>query len=538
MLGRPLALASQIRRPGLTCNTTSTFQSVSLRRWQTTRVRFAPSPTGDLHLGGLRTALFNYLFARHAGESGRFILRIEDTDQKRTVPGATERLIDILHWAGITPDEGPGIPNCPHGPYIQSQRTDIYRQYADLLLQQGAAYQCFCSPERLVQYREGQVKAGKPPVYDKRCSHLSRRTVEENLRQGIPFTVRLRFPGDLKVVPDGVYGNVKVNPHVSDDAILLKSDGYPTYHLANVVDDHLMGITHVLRGEEWLDSTAKHMALYRALGWTMPQFVHLPLLLNSDGTKLSKRTGDVHVEKLRAKGYLPEALVNYTVQLGWWSGTTQDVFTMSELIDQFSLEGINTSNPTVAYEKLDWLNKQHFRMQWQSPSGIQKARLLQTFRDQTTAILPHCNVSDAFLTGAVDLFQDRIVKMTDFPEVAMVCFTDPDFSVERLDSATLEVAQHPDTFVVARTTLEMISAGASSEKSEPARDATFWKVLPKQLVKQTQLKKKTVLRSLRCALTGVMTGPSIVDLMALLGTEECVRRLGIFLSTASPSSPA
>ncbi|KAJ1656617.1 Glutamate--tRNA ligase mitochondrial [Dispira simplex] len=480
------------------------FQNVSLRRWQTTRVRFAPSPTGDLHLGGLRTALFNYLFARHAGESGRFILRIEDTDQKRTVPGATERLIDVLQWAGITPDEGPGIPNCLHGPYTQSQRTNIYRRYADQLLQQGAAYRCFCSPERLVQYREGQVNAGKPPVYDKRCSHLSRHTVEENLRQGIPFTVRLRFPGDLKVIPDRVYGNVKVNPHVSDDAILLKSDGYPTYHLANVVDDHLMGITHVLRGEEWLDSTAKHMALYRALGWTMPQFVHLPLLLNADGTKLSKRTGDVHVEKLRAKGYLPEALVNYTVQLGWWSGTTQDIFTMSELINRFSLEGINTSSPTVTYEKLDWLNKQHFRLQWQSQSGTQKAQLLQTFRDQTIAMFPNFSLTDTFLTGAVNLFQDRIVKMTDFPGVAVVCFTDPDFTMERLDPVTREVAQHPDTFAVARATLEILTAGDDCGEKQPDCDAKFWKELPKQLVKQTQLKKKTVLRSLRCALTSVM----------------------------------
>ncbi|RKP36361.1 hypothetical protein BJ085DRAFT_42524 [Dimargaris cristalligena] len=363
----PARQTAQSPRPTTTALPTSDSPS------PTPRVRFAPSPTGQLHLGGLRTALFNFLFARHTG--GQFIVRIEDTDRKRLVPGATEGLLEALRWAGLKYDEGPDIKNSsPYGPYIQSERTELYQKYAHELVDRDRAYRCFCSSERLDHLREIQARSGLAPAYDRRCSHLSRAAIDTQLSQGVPYTIRLRFPSPLttphlRAVPDLVYGPVPVNPHLTDDAVLLKSDGLPTYHLANVVDDHHMRITHVLRGEEWLSSTAKHMALYEALGWDAPQWVHLPLLLNADGSKLSKRSGDVHVDGLRQAGYLPEALVNYVALLGWspplvHAGESANVFSLAELVDAFALENINTSKPTIDYAKLDWLNKLHYRQIW------------------------------------------------------------------------------------------------------------------------------------------------------------------------------
>ncbi|RUP43341.1 hypothetical protein BC936DRAFT_137322 [Jimgerdemannia flammicorona] len=296
------------------------------------RVRFAPSPTGNLHLGGLRTALFNYLLAKKAG--GTFILRIEDTDRTRFVEGATEKLISALSWAGLDFQEGPGKDG-GHPPYVQSQRIETYSQHAHHLLESGSAYRCFCTPERLQHVRDAAREAGRDSSYDRRCLLLSRQEVEENLSQGMPFTVRLLTPDGVTHVDDLVYGHVEFSNAVLDDTILIKSDGYPTYHMANVVDDHLMGITHVLRGEEWLSSTPRHILLYRAFDWTPPSFVHLPLLLNADRSKLSKRSGDVHVEDYVRRGYLPEALVNFVALLGWSPREDgKEVMRMEELVEE------------------------------------------------------------------------------------------------------------------------------------------------------------------------------------------------------------
>lgn len=282
------------------------------------RVRYAPSPTGFLHLGGLRTALYNHLFAAQRG--GAFVLRIEDTDRTREVPGAAESLLTALEWCGVTPDEGPGRIGGPHGPYVQSERLDIYKDHVDTLLDSGWAYRCFCTADRLEALRRDQRARGLPSLYDRACLGLDKDEVERRVAAGEPHVVRLKVPPGASVVQDAVWGETRFPHSVIDDQVLLKSDGYPTYHLASVVDDHLMRISHVIRGEEWLSSTPKHQLLYEAFGWDAPQFVHLPLLLNADRSKLSKRQGDVAVEDYARKGYLPEALVNFVALLGWRPG--------------------------------------------------------------------------------------------------------------------------------------------------------------------------------------------------------------------------
>jgi glutamyl-tRNA synthetase len=323
------------------------------------RVRFAPSPTGYLHVGGLRTALYNYLYAKKNG--GKFILRIEDTDRNRLVEGAIENLIKTLHWVGLEYDEGPDKGG-EYGPYIQSERLDIYKKYTDQLVQEKKAYYCFCSAERLAEVREQQQKEGFQPKYDKHCLHLSPSEAEEKLKSGAPYVIRMNIEPDQHIiVEDVIRGKVEFNSSIVDDQVLLKSDGFPTYHLANVVDDHLMKITHVIRGEEWLSSTPKHVLLYQFFGWEIPVFAHLPLLLNPDKSKLSKRQGDVAVEDYRAKGYSKEALINFVALLGWNAGDDREFYYLNELAEHFSLERVNKSGAVFNVEKLNWLNAEHLR---------------------------------------------------------------------------------------------------------------------------------------------------------------------------------
>ena len=322
------------------------------------RVRFAPSPTGFVHLGSLRTALYNYLFARH--HNGTFILRIEDTDQARYTEGAVENLLTTLQWAGLDYDEGPE-KNGSYGPYYQSQRRDIYNKYVDQLLTAGNAYRCFCSAERLQKIREAQIASKETPKYDGLCRNLSVQE-SEGRAANESFVVRLKIPESGEtIVRDIIRGEVIFQNELIDDQVLIKSDGFPTYHLANVVDDHLMQISHVIRGEEWLLSMPKHILLYDYLGWEKPQFAHLPLLLNEDRSKLSKRQGDVAVEDYRKKGYLPQALVNFVALLGWNRGDDQEMFSLEELVESFSLERVSKAGAIFNREKLDWMNGIYLR---------------------------------------------------------------------------------------------------------------------------------------------------------------------------------
>jgi len=371
------------------------------------RVRFAPSPTGYLHIGGLRTALYNYLFAKN--QNGKIILRIEDTDRKRFVEGAVENLLKTLDWAGIDFDEGPEFSG-ENGPYFQSQRLDIYKKYAEELISKDLAYYCFCTPDRLKTLREKQQAQKLPQAkYDKLCLNLSKQEIDDNLNSNVAKVVRLNVNPDQKIIFDDVIrGRVEFDSNNIDDQVLIKSDGFPTYHLANVVDDHLMGITHVIRGEEWLSSTPKHVLLYDYLGWEKPVFAHLPLLLNPDKSKLSKRQGDVAVEDYRDKGYLKEALINFVALLGWNPGDEQEFFTMEELINKFTLERVHKAGAVFNVEKLNWLNAEHLRSK-------PNEELLLMLKDE----LAKSNFKDKFLNDdylllIIEAMKPRVIFVNEF----------------------------------------------------------------------------------------------------------------------------
>lgn len=328
--------------------------------------RFAPSPTGFLHVGGLRTALYSYLLAKKSG--GRFILRIEDTDRARTVPGGVENILTSLSWAGVNPDEGvilrdgEASESGANGPYTQSHRLEIYKKYADELVAKGNAYYCFCTADRLAQVKEDRQANKLPPGYDGHCKNLSKEEVENKLKNGDNHVIRLAMPDDgVCTFHDLIRGEVSFKYSDVDDQVLLKSDGFPTYHLAVVVDDHHMQVSHVVRGEEWISSTPKHIYLYECLGWTPTLFAHLPLLLNSDRSKLSKRQGDVAVLDYKEKGYLPEALLNFVAFLGWNPGDEREMFTLDELVSEFSLEKVNKAGAVFNIEKLDWYNREYLK---------------------------------------------------------------------------------------------------------------------------------------------------------------------------------
>ena len=329
------------------------------------KVRFAPSPTGFVHIGSLRTALYNYLFAKRMG--GEYLLRVEDTDQTRLVEGAIENMLQAMKWAGVNHTEGVMldengniVQKGENGPYIQSERLDIYKKYIQELLDNGKAYYCFCTKERLDEVREKQKEAGETPRYDGHCRDLTEEEVQAKIAAGEPYVIRLRLPENHVIkFNDLVRGETEFNTNDLDDQVLIKTDGFPTYHFAVVVDDHLMEITHVIRGEEWLSSTPKHVYLYEAFGWEPTTFVHLPNILNKEKKKLSKRHGDVAVEDFKKKGYLPEGLVNYVALVGWSPEDNQEIFSMEELENAFSIDRVSKSCGVFDTEKLNWVN-QHY----------------------------------------------------------------------------------------------------------------------------------------------------------------------------------
>ena len=326
---------------------------------QTVRTRFAPSPTGFMHIGNLRTALYEYLIAR--ANEGQFILRIEDTDQERYVEGAMDVVFDTLKTTGITFDEGPGVGGA-YGPYIQSQRRSIYKQYALMLVASGHAYYCFCTKERLESLKSGSQQLGAALNYDRHCRNLSAKEVQANLAAGIPYVIRQKAPTEGSTTfTDAVYGEITVENKTLDDQVLLKSDGLPTYNFANVVDDHLMKITHVVRGNEYLSSTPKYNQLYEAFGWEIPTYIHLPPVMKDAHNKLSKRNGDASFQDLTAKGYLPEAILNYIALLGWSPGGSEEFFTLAQMEKIFTIDGISKSPAIFDIEKLKWMNGEYIR---------------------------------------------------------------------------------------------------------------------------------------------------------------------------------
>lgn len=468
----------------------------------TVRTRFAPSPTGFLHVGGLRTALFNYLFARRHG--GKFILRIEDTDQARYVEGATEQLLASLKWAGLQYDEGPDIGG-EHGPYIQSQRLEIYRQHAEKLLQSGHAYYCFCTAEELEAMRQHQAARGLTPKYDGTCRRLSPEEVSQKLAANIPRVVRMKMPLEGEtVVEDLIRGTVTFQNELIDDQILLKSDGFPTYHLANVVDDHLMGITHIIRGEEWLLSVPKHIQLYKSFGWEPPQMAHLSLLLNPDRSKLSKRQGDVAVEDYRDKGYLPQALINFVALLGWNPGTDREIFSLEELIKEFSLERVNKAGAVFDLAKLNWMNGHYLRQL----SEDEAVAFLTPFLQKAGA-----DVSDAEKTRKIiRAVYQKINRGDEVYAAAAIFYHD---TLEIREPEALEHLKTP----AAKTVLE---AFLKKAQALDRLDMDTFRQAMKEVQQETGVKGQELWKPLRVALTGMISGPELPAVIEVFGKEKAL----------------
>ena len=470
------------------------------------RTRFAPSPTGFLHVGGLRTALYNYLLSKKEG--GAFVLRIEDTDQSRKVEGAVQNIIDTLAWAGIQYDEGPGREgDC--GPYIQSQRINLYQKYANQLVEEQKAYYCFCSPERLREVREKQSAAKLTTSYDRHCRDLRREEVAEKLKNGEQHVIRMKVPleGELTFT-DIIRGSVTIAHKVLDDQVILKSDGYPTYHLAVVVDDHFMKITHVIRGEEWLSSTPKHVILFNHFGWDIPQFAHLPLLLNPDKSKLSKRQGDVAVEDYRKKGYLKEALVNFVAFLGWNPGGERELFTLEELSKEFSLERVGNSGAVFNIEKLDWLNFEYLRKKTD-------ADLLQSLREQLQLSgLDGRQYADAYLMNVIAAMRERVTFVKDFVEKSPYFFQAP----IQYDADTVKKRWKQESPVQLKE-LAMEFSRMQETKKEDFEAALH------RAAASMKITNSDLIHPLRLAVSGMGSGPGLFDILSIIGKEETIARI-------------
>ena len=478
-------------------------------------VRFAPSPTGYLHVGSLRTALYNYLIARQSG--GRFILRVEDTDQKRYVSGAVESLIKTLALVGLNYDEGPLfedgkiIERGNSGPYLQSQRTEIYRKYAQELIDKDLAYYCFCDEKVLEEMKSEQEKHKEAPRYDGRCRNLSASEVADKIKAGLSYVIRLKIPQNETVTfTDEIRGEISFNTSTIDDQVLIKSDGFPTYHLANVVDDHLMGVTLVIRGDEWLPSTPKHILLYKNLGWNPPQFAHLPLILNPDKTKLSKRQGDVAVEDYLNKGYLPEALINFIAFLGWNPGDEREIFSLEELVKEFSLVKVGKAGAVFNLEKLDWLNGHYLRQL--SPENL-ISKCLPYFEKKIRQEFP-----EEYLKKIILLQQERLKKFSDVNDGIEFFFKDKlDYSAEMLiwKKSTAE------------ETLKNLSLLEEIFNQLSENDFNLEKLNTKILPLAQERGVGSVMWPLRVALSGQQNSPGPLEIASILGKEKTLSRLKI-----------
>lgn len=475
------------------------------------RVRLAPSPTGEVHIGTLWLAQFNWLFARQHG--GAFVLRIEDTDQKRFVAGSADRVYEALDWLGLAPDEG-SREGGPVGPYVQSQRLTFYREAAERLIRSGHAYYCFCSAERLDQVRAAQTAAKLPPRYDKHCATLTLDEAERRRGAGESATIRLRLPSTGTVtLHDLIRGEVTFRYDQLDDSVIMKSDGFPTYHLAVVVDDHAMQISHVFRAEEWLPSAPKHLFLYEALGWDVPAFAHFPLILGTDRSKLSKRHGATSALAFRDQGYLPEAMRNFLILMGWHPKGEAEVLTTDEMIAQFKLDEVHSAGAIFDQTKLDWLNGLYIRQL--SPAGLQER--LEPFWHRPTD-----QVSPAWLTAAVQLIQDRLVKLSDIDHLINFVFPSVwDKELATFDRSGLRPKKGTDDLVISSLTwaAEWLAAYAGAWSAGALKPAML------AAIAAAGKKNGDVLWPLRVALSLRPASPDVFDLLALLGPAESQRRI-------------
>ncbi|KAK0125415.1 Glutamate--tRNA ligase mitochondrial [Cadophora gregata] len=556
--------------------------SHALRNEGPARTRFAPSPTGYLHLGSLRTALFNYLVAKATG--GQFLLRIEDTDQKRTIPDAEARLFEDLEWAGIEWDEGPKIGG-PFGPYNQSQRTALYREHAEKLLESGNAYRCFCTPERLFALAQHRAKLGLPPDYDRACTHVPREESDDRASKGESHVIRLKVPDKYPVYNDLVYGLVRQRGDFTsiprsqgkglgafgsyDDPILLKSDGFPTYHLANVVDDHLMEITHVIRGSEWMSSTPKHLAMYQAFGWEPPAFAHVGLLLDKNKQKLSKRTGSIDISSYRELGIFPETLTNFVALLGWSHNVGRDIMSMKDLIRNASMK-YTRGDSIVGFEKLDFLQKRHAAryasMPEESDNFLHSLRhlavkpIVKLLDERLTkqdlpvySTYPAGEAREDFISSILHIDAQNYTNPSDYiernthffiaPTLSEISVSIPSFKLHKVP-AGIPYVPEPETMMLFQGIVEITD---DDWRSEVIRDRISWIIkqgaefslaalneergseaigMTEELDKvMSKAWTKLVHGYLRWAVAAGKPGPDGAEMMSILGRRETVSRL-------------
>ncbi|MEA1926134.1 MAG: glutamate--tRNA ligase [Patescibacteria group bacterium] len=504
---------------------------------QNIRTRFAPSPTGPMHIGNLRTALYAYLVAKK--NKGTFIIRIEDTDRARFAEDALEKILNALRWAGIRNDEGVILDNQnkiiekgDYGPYFQSKRLDIYKKYSDKLRKQGTAYPCFCSKERLDDLRKKQQQEKKPPKYDKHCLELSKEEVKKRIEAGEKYVLRLNVP-DNKIIEfnDEVYGKISVKGSTIDDQVLIKSDGFPTYHLAVVIDDHLMNITHVVRGEDWLPSTPKHILLYKYFNWKHPIFIHVPNILGENRKKLSKRRGDISVEDFKKEGYLSETIVNFIALLGWNPKNEQEYFTLSELSKIFNVEGLHKAGAVFDYKKLDWMNSYYIRQK-------NDKELFELVRPRLEAYCQKNAYSHEtpLLEKITKVERERMKKIKDVTENIGFYFALKEYDPELLKWKSNSSKQTENSLQMARKTIEEIK----KEKFD-------LDIIQETLMKTAGDKRGDLLWPLRVALTGVEKSSSPFEVAWVIGKEEALKRiasaiekmkLGTFTRAAPPISSA
>lgn len=459
------------------------------------RTRMAPSPTGELHIGGLRTALYDYAWAKK--HNGQFVLRIEDTDRERLVEGALDRILDTLLEFNLRWDEGPRFDG-PYRPYVQSERADLYREHVQILIKKGYAYYCFCSKKRLENLRKQQQAEKKLPRYDRLCRTLSPDDISRKLQNNEPYVIRMKIPDNEEIVfEDLARGEIRTNSSVLDDQVLLKSDGLPTYHLAVVVDDHLMDITHVIRGNEWISSTPKHILLYRFFEWEIPKFIHLSVFLDPEGEgKMSKRKGSVHARAFLGQGYLAEALLNYLMLLGWNPQSEREMFTLSEFIDAFDLAKINISNQKFTYEKLNWFNQQYIR----ALDDVTLAQRLKNFSSR----------EEREIVKVLPLVKERMVTLKDFDELTSYMFEVPKIPTEMFQ-------KYPSINSVLEHSISVLN------------DNWDGNVLEKEAREFCRVKSVKVgdyFMVLRVAITGRSQTPPLWEVMEILGREETLNRLG------------
>lgn len=468
------------------------------------RTRIAPSPTGEYHIGHLRTCLYDYALAKK--NNGQFIVRIEDTDQKRFVEGSMERTLQVIKDYGLTWDEGPDIGG-PFAPYIQTQRLEIYQKHIKELLDKGKAYYCFCTQERLDSLRATQKAAKQIPRYDQHCLHLSKEEIQKNLDNKIPYTIRMVIPKNETIVfEDIIRGKIKFNTNEVDDQVLIKSNGIPTYHFAAVVDDHLMNITHVFRGEEWLTSTPKHLLLYRYFNWEVPSFAHLTVILNPDGKgKLSKRHGATSARSFLEDGYLPEAMLNFLMFLGWSPGDNREFFTLDEFVQAFNLDHLHKKSPVFDRKKLDYLNGYYIRQKTNQELFPYFKKYLPLASDEVTNQL-------------IPILKERLVKFSDLIPQTKFLFEDVEYDRELLFLKVTDenlisemLTKSKDLFQKIEFNFETIQASLM------------------EMIKENNWNTGQFFMVFRVAVCGTQYTPPVVDCLPILGQDKTINKLDLAL---------